>query len=291
MAPPADLATLVPDDADLAVGADIDATTETPLWAELEPALRSDLAIGDGLRLLEKCSIQIDRSYALVGARNAGDGRFFAMQGRGIGDPKTIDCVATQIAARRDGERPWTAGQRGCHSTLEMEDGVVFLPNSYTLIYAGGSWADEVTARLQSSDAPALPESLADALAKVDREHSHLWATARLGQHDRHEMPGAWTDEVSWLAVGLELDTGVDLRLITKSESVTAAANTREYLIAGLRSFSSKLAEKGAPVNIAKNPRVGVEDRMVRTRIYVSRSELLRIRSALGDQIRGRGLL
>ncbi|MFO7567160.1 MAG: hypothetical protein R6X02_31230 [Enhygromyxa sp.] len=288
---PADPTVLVPDSTSAVLGVDVDAFAQTSTGKAVLPALGADLQIADALEIIDDCGLALDRTYALVLARDPGDGRMLAVQARGLGEAATLECLAAELRARSEGVEPWTRERTGCFDSLALGDGSrIWIGNSFTLVWATGSFVEPVAAKLGGAVPLGLPQSLADEFARLDRS-GHLWLAARLEEHDRQALASGWSREVESLTVALDLSKGLRAVVSLSAATVTALAGTRERLLASFASLAARLDEYGVEHRLRERARVGIVAGVVAAELELDEGELRAIRTRIGEQVVGRGPL
>lgn len=288
---PADPTEVAPDSTTALLGVDVDRFAQTSAGKAVLPALGADLAIAEALEIVADCGLQLERTYALVLARDAGDGRMLAVQGRSLGQAATLECLAAELRARNDGVEPWTREPTACFDSLALTDGSrIWIANDYTLVWAAGSFIEPITAKLTGATPLGLPNSLADELGRLDRS-AHLWLAAQLSDHDRKLLPGAWSREAESLTVAIDLSQGLRAVVSLAASSAVALASTRDQLLAGFAELAARLDEYGVQHRLRERARVGIVAGVVAGELELDERELASIRTNIGERIRGRGPL
>jgi hypothetical protein len=288
---PADPSEVAPDSTTVLLGVDVDQLAQTSTGKALLPALSADLQIADALEVLADCGIELDRTYALVLARDAGDGRMLAVQGRGLGEAKTLECLAAELRARNDGVEPWTREQTTCFDSLALTNGSrIWIGNDYTLVWTAGSFVDPIAAKMSGATPIGLPQTLADELGRLDRS-GHLWLAAKLSQDDRAALASAWSREAEALTVSVDLSNGLRAVVSLAAGSVAALASTREHVLAGFAELAARLDDYGVEHRLRERARVGIVAGVVAAELELDERELAAIRTKIGERIRGRGPL
>jgi hypothetical protein len=292
---PADPAELVPGSATVVLGLDVDALAKTSTGKALLPALRADLQLAEALEILDDCQLSLDRTYALVLARDETDGRLAIVQARGVGKSTTLACLGAELEARSDGAHPWVrepaSATGACHDTLALTDGSrAWIINDYTVVWARGAFVEPSAARLEGREGLALPASLAAEFARLDRS-GHLWLAARLDDDDREALPGAWAGHTRSLTAALDLSEGLRAVVSLSAPDVAATASLREIVLAGFADLADRLDEYGVEHRLRDTARVGIVDGVVAAEIVLAERELRSIRAKIGERVRGRGPL
>lgn len=288
---PADPSEVAPDSTTALLGVDVDRFAQTSTGKALLPALEADLQIAEALEVLADCGLEIEHTYALVLARDAGDGRMLAVQGRGLGETATLECLAAELRARNDGVEPWTRAQTACFDSLALADGSrIWIANDYTLVWTAGSFVAPVTAKMTGAAPIGLPQSLASELGWLDRS-GHLWLAAKLSAEDRAALGGAWSRAAEAVTLAADFSTGMRAIVHLAADGVAALASTREHLLASFAALAVRLDEYGVEHRLRERARVGVVGSVVAGELELDERELAAIRSKVGEHIRGRGPL
>lgn len=282
---------MVPDSASAVLGVDVDAFAQTSTGKAVIPALGADLQIADALEVLGDCGLALDRVYALVLARDPGDGRMLAVQARGLGEAATLGCLAAELRARLDGVEPWTPERTACFDSLALADGSrIWITNNFTLVWAAGGFVEPIAAKLSGAVPLGLPQSLADELGRLDRS-GHLWLAARLDERDRKALAASWSREVESLTVAVDLSSGLRAVVSLSAATVGALASTRDRLLASFASLAARLDEYGVQHRLLERARVGIVSGVVAAVVELDEAELRSIRTRIGEHIVGRGPL
>jgi hypothetical protein len=288
---PDDPTLVVPDHASAVLGVDVDAFARSPTGKALLPALHADLQIAEILEVMEDCRLALDWTYALVLARDRGDGRMLAVQARGLGESATLECLATELRARNEGVDPWIRESTACFDSLALADGSrVWIANSFTLVWARGSFVEPVAARMTGRAPLGLPQELAGEFARLDRS-GHFWLTAKLDDDDRRALPGSWAAEVQSLTAAIDLSDGLRAGFSLTSASTSGLASTRDRMFAGFADLADRLDDYGVEHDLRARARVGIIDGVVAATLELDNRELRAIRTRIGEHIAGRGLL
>jgi hypothetical protein len=288
---PADPTVVAPDSTSAVLGFDVDAFALTSTGKAVLPALRADLQIADALEILDDCGLALDRTYALVLARDVGDGRMLAVQARGLGEPATLECLASELRARSDGAEPWTRERTACFDSLALTDGSrIWIGNNFTLVWASESFVEPIAAKLSGATALGLPSSLGDELGRLDRS-KHLWLAAKIEDRDRKALPTAWIREAESLTLSVDLSSGLRAVVSLSAATATALAGTRDRLLASFANLAGRLDEYGVEHRLRERARVGIIAGVVAAEVELDEAELRAIRGRIGEQIIGRGPL
>jgi hypothetical protein len=307
---PGDPSLVAPDSSSVLLGIDVDAFAQTSTGAALLSAFAADLALAEVLEVAEDCRLDPADTYALVLARDPGDGRMLAVQARGLGEAATLDCLASELRARNDGRDPWVASPDGCFPSLviapELGGGRIWIANPFTLVWARGSaFEGAIAAKLAGDTALGLPNTLASELAHLDRS-GHLWLAARLDAEARAALPGVWAKDAEALTVAANFGRGSSraggLRVVLSlaATTTTALASTRDRLIASIVALADRLDDYGVDHQLRERARVGIVAAdveagagagLVAAELEFAEAELRQIRAKVGEHIRGRGPL
>lgn len=288
---PADPTEVAPDSASVVLGVDVDAFAQTSTGKAMLPALGADLQIAEALEILGDCNLALDRTYALVLARDPSDGRMLAVQARGLGEAATLECLAAELRARHDGVEPWTREPTTCFDSLALVDGSrIWIANNYTLVWATGGFIEPIAAKLTGAAPLGLPQSLADAFARLDRS-GHVWLAATLDDDDRRALAGGWSREAESLTVAVDLSSGLRAVVSISAATVTALAGTRDRLLADFAVLAARLDEYGVEHRLRERARVGIVAGVVAAEVELDEAELRAIRTKIGERIEGRGPL
>lgn len=292
---PADPAQLVPDSATAVLGVDVDALAKTSTGKALLPALRADLQLAEALEILDDCQLALERSYALLLARDAGEGRLAVVQARGVGEPATLACLAAEIEARSGGVRAWAredaSATGACHDALALTDGSrAWVINDYTLVWARGTFVEASAARLDGREPLRLPASLSAELGRLDRS-GHVWLAARLDEDDRRALPGAWSAHTHSITAALDLSAGLRALVSLSAPDVATTASLRELVLASFADLADLLDEYGVEHRLRDTARVGIVEGVVAAQLIFDERELRSVRAKIGERIRGRGPL
>ncbi len=288
---PNDPTEAAPDTTSAVLGVDVDAFAQTPTGAALLPALGADLALAEALEIAGDCGLTLERTYALVLARDPGDGRMLAIQARGIGEAATLECLAGELRARQGGAEPWAREPTPCFDSLALADGSrIWIVNPYTVVWARGGFVEPIAAKLAGAAPLGLPSSLDAELGRLDRS-GHLWLAAKLGPDDRGALPGNWARDAESLTVAAHLAGGLRSVVTVSATTAAALALTRDRLLAGLAELAARLDDYGVAHRLRERARVGIVTKVVVAELELDETELRSIQARIGEQIRGRGPL
>lgn len=288
---PSDPTEVAPDSASVVLGVDVDGFAQTSTGAAMLPALEVDLQIREALEIARDCGLAFDKTYAVVLARDVGDGRMLAVQARAIGQTETLECLAGELRARADGVDPWQREQTACFDSLAVPDGSrIWIANDYTLVWARGSFVEAIASKLDGTTPLGLPRALEPELALLDRS-KHLWLAAKLSPDDREVLPGTWSREAESLTVAADLRDGLRSVITLSAATATALAGTRDRLLASFAALAERLDDHGVDHRLRERARVGIVAGVVAAEVELDEAELRSIRKQIAGKIRGRGLL
>lgn len=303
----------VPASATTVVGLDVDALAKTAVGRALLPALRADLQIAEALEILDDCGLELARTYAMIAARDAGEGRMLVVQGRGLGERSTLTCLEAELQARSEGASPWTREAGTCGESLALRDGSrAWVVNDYTLVWARAGLADRVAEQLEgraplacqiagTDEAPsACPEAERGALAeplaaRVDRE-AQLWLASTLSAGDRDALAGSgpaagWARDTQQITASMRFDAGMQGSATFTAPDAEALVRLRERVVAAFLRAAERLDDYGIEHRLRDNTRLGIVEDFVAVEFEISARELAAIRERVAERVRGRGPL
>lgn len=288
---PGDPTEVTPDSASIVVGVDVDGFAQTATGAAMLPALGADLQISEALEIAEDCGLKLEQTYAIVLARDDGDGRMLAVQARSLGQTKTLECLASELRARADGVDPWRRESSACFDSLALVDGSrIWIANDYTLVWARGSFVEAIADKLSGATSLGLPRALESEFGRLDRS-KHLWLAATLSDDARKVLPGSWSREAESLTVAADFSAGLRAVVSLSSSTAAALASTRDRLLSSFASLAERLDEYGVEHRLRERARVGIIAGVVVAEVELDERELRSIRSEVGEKIHGRGPL
>ncbi len=283
-----DAVALVPGDAKAILHVAGPKTFRSRLYGDLRGAIERDLALKDGLELLDACGLAIQDLDELTAGVGDGDKTVAIIKAPGLGTNKTLGCLRDQIAARENGKRPWTSRRAGCYRVLSRAGkDFGFVLDDSTIVLSHEAWADQVRARIDGKGRAALEGTLAPTAARVDKTKS-LWFVGALDDTDRDQLRGSSAADLRQVAGSIDLARGVDLSVLMQLSDPGGARQLKDELatyrdmIAGLGMF---------PTAITDGIRIDSRGHEVTMSLALSFADLEQVRKALEPHTRGKNPL
>lgn len=266
---------LIPADAEIAFGFELDPVRKSPLASALSVAMRSDADLSAMMDAVPKCDINVEAMHVFFAGKMDTDDEFVAVvEAPGIGDEDIVKCAENEI-------RKVTGGKDGIllfstrgdvRTTPQEGGGYLIILNKNTLVIVGRSWEDAVFAAIESPT--VKPESaLHKAIAGADTS-AHMWGVATIAEADVADLEIPGSAGIRSLAMSLNLATGLGVDVSFGFVDAEKADEFRTAMPAVAEELTPALAEVGLPADLLASLKVAGEGTTVSAKLQIASEAL-----------------
>lgn len=267
---------LLPDDKIIgALEVDVAHLQRGKLFPEVERVLAAEGA--EVLDAMNACGVPLAKVEGLMVGFSDHDDVVFGVRAKGLGEPATLDCLATKIE-KATGKAPWKRVSSACETTLEVpdEDAKGFVVGRDMVVFASKSLEGAVARRVEGKDRSALHGRLGWARSEVE-----LGSTAWMAANLPAGAAAGLSPELAGLAhVGVSIDAtrGLGLQMGAGFGSSSEAKAAAKSLESQLDQAKAMLPLLGLPASVADALSVEAKGKLVRIGAFLSLSDLEKLR-------------
>ena len=248
------------------------------LFPEVERLLKAEGA--EVLTAMDECGVPLSKVEGLVAAFSEGDHMMVGVRAKGLGEPATLDCLATKIE-KATGKSPWKRVTGTCDTTLELPDGDAkgFVVGHDMLVVASKSLEAAMDRRVAGKDRSALDGRLAWARKEVDMGNT-AWIATNVPASAAAGLPASMTG-VSHVGVSIDATKGLGLRLGAGFSSASEAKAARAELETQLVQMKAVLPLMGLPASVGDTIEVDAKGSLLRMGMFLKLSDIEALRTAV----------
>lgn len=276
---------LVPSQADVVIGLDVDAVRKSALADPLWGAMQADADLGGFLKAFKSCRPKLGK-LSLTGAtrmETEGDEFMVVIEGQGVGDEDLLKCVERGFA-EASGE---PAGMllfttRGDVRMAPQEDGGwAILLNKDALAFVSKGWEKFVFAIIDAHNKPKKADRKTWELSK-DILRSDVWAAFRVAgmpKEDLKDLPEAegLSDFIIWLDLSAGLALKADLVFAEKAQAAAFNTSTQPLIAEAKLEVKAEAVANQFPTQVIDSFKLGPSprgDNRLQAELTIGKKEL-----------------
>ncbi len=275
---------LIPKDANLVVGFEVQPLSQSALGSPLQLALTTDADMGPLVTAVGKCDLDVSGMRGLLAATTADERILAVVEAPGIGTRDMVRCLENEVG-KVSGEDPGLIlfKTRGEVQLVPQEDGGhLIILNKNTVAIVDGPWEDEVFAAIDEESERNTDSVLAKTAATIDKD-TDLWLAYQPLPSDREgmaEIPGL--ESASSIAVLCDLSEGLQVDLQVDFPDGAKAKTFAEGVGPLLDELKPELGGIGLPATMLDGVKPQTTDAKVSTKFVMSSDALSGAMTALG---------
>lgn len=257
---------------------DVDHLRRGKLFPEVERLLKAEGA--DVLSAMDECGVPLSKVEGLVAAFSEGDHMMVGVRAKGIGEPATLDCLASKIE-KSTGKAPWKRVTGTCDTTLELPEGDArgFVVGHDMVVVASKSLEPALSRRVAGKDRSALDGRLAWARKEVDMANT-AWVATNVPASAAAGLPTSMAG-VSRVGVSIDATKGLGLRLGAGFSSASEAKAAQAELETQLMQMKAVLPLMGLPSSVGDTIEVDHKGTLLRFGMFLKLSDIEALRTAM----------
>ncbi|MCR9165580.1 MAG: hypothetical protein ACE37F_00210 [Nannocystaceae bacterium] len=275
---------LVPKDASLVVGFELDALGKSPLGGTLASSMAEDpetKALFDGF---ENCEVDLEHLEALVAGSFTSETYMAVIESPGLGEESVVRCIEREIG-KATGESSGiimfeTKGD--VRITPQEGGGHLIILNKNAIVIADAPWDDEVLAAIENAEKRNTDGPMATMMKEAGSD-TDVWMAASIGSMERAEfsdVPGSATLETVLMKIGLGDGVTLDASFGFTAESDAEQFRTAVPALVGMA--KPELPGAGLPADLLDTLEFGGEGNSVTASWSVKPDALAGLATTLG---------
>lgn len=263
---------LIPADADVAFGFQLDVVRSSPVGPAIAGAMRGDSDISAMMDAAPKCNLSLEGMHGFFAGKLESDDEFLAVvEAPGIGDEDIVKCV-------EDETRKATGGKDGIllfstrgdvRTTPQEGGGYLIILNKNTIVVVGRPWEDAVFAAIEQPTASKAETTLTKAIGGVDPS-AHLWVSAVIAEADVADLEIPGSAAIRWVAVSLNLASGLGIDTNLGFTAAEEAATFRTAMPELVEELGPAIGEVGLPEDLLASLKIGGEGSTVNAKLEIA---------------------
>lgn len=248
------------------------------LFPEVERLLKAEGA--EVLAAMDECGVPLAKVEGLVAAFSEGDHMMVGVRAKGLGEPATLDCLASKIE-KATGKAPWKRVTGTCDTTLELPEGDAkgFVVGHDMVVIASTSLEAAMGRRVAGKDRSALDGRLAWARKEVDMGNT-AWMAANVPASAAAGLPSGMAG-VTHVGASLDATKGLGLRLGAGFSSAAEAKAAQAELETQLVQLKAVLPLMGLPTSVGDTIEVDHKGNLLRMGMFLKLSDIEALRAAM----------
>lgn len=257
---------------------DVDHLRRGKLFPEVERLLKAEGA--EVLAAMDECGVPLSKVEGLVAAFSEGDHMMVGVRAKGLGEPATLDCLASKIE-KATGKAPWKRVTGTCDTTLELPDGDAkgFVVGHDMVVVASKSLEPALGRRVAGKDRSALDGRLAWARKEVDMANT-AWVATNVPASAAAGLPTSMAG-VSRVGMSIDATKGLGLRLGAGFSSTSEAKAAQAELETQLVQMKAVLPLMGLPSSVGDTIEVDHKGTLLRLGMFLELSDIEALRTAM----------
>jgi hypothetical protein len=264
---------LIPAEANVAFGFQLDPVRKSPLAPALAGAMRGDRDFSAVMDAAGTCNVSLEPLHGFFAGKLESEDKYFAViESPGLGDEDIVRCIeekSTEITGGKKGLILFeTRGD--VRITPQEGGGYLIILNKDAIAVVDRAWEDAVFAAIEQPAARNTDTALTKALAGVDPS-SHIWIAAPIAEADVADMgdvPGA--DALRSVAMSLDLSAGIGLDVNLGFADAEKAGVFRTAMPTLAEEIAPALGEAGLPTDLLASLKVAGEGSMVNAKLQIA---------------------
>lgn len=176
----AEAAKLIPDEAEMIVGMNPKAISESELYKAFGAEMEKEADFQEAVGAFKECGLEPNNIEAVVVGVKASSEDFVAVVvADGIGKDDTASCVIKKIQKMNGDEEVADVTKDSGHKIIQFTDGRAYLVNDNMLALATTAWESKIGELIDGKGTPAIENSKKDLYGKVDNKAA-VWFLAEV---------------------------------------------------------------------------------------------------------------
>lgn len=269
---------LIPADAGVVFGFELDPLRNSPLGPVLHTAMQSDPDARGMLESVPKCNVDLAGLKGMFAMKTDSDDMYMAVvESPGIGTEDNVRCLESELAKAtgkaQDGILIFeTKGD--VRVTPQQDGGYMVILNKNTLVMMSRPWETVVFDAIAKPEARNTTSPLAKAAAGIDPS-TDLWFAVALSDSDRAGMAdikGAETLQV--VSATSDLSSGMKLDLALDTKDAASASTLVTSLTEALAMAKPTLKDAGLPETLLDGVKLSTADARVTAKMEIGKDVL-----------------
>lgn len=176
----AEAAKLIPDEAEMIIGMNPKAITESELYKAFGSEMEKEADFKEAMSAFKDCGIEPNNIEAVVVGVKASSEDFVAVVvSDGIGKDEAASCIIKSIQKMNGDEEVADVTKESGHKIIQFTDGRAYLVNDNMLALATTAWEAKIGELIDGKGTPAIDNSKKDLYGKVDNKAA-VWFLAEV---------------------------------------------------------------------------------------------------------------
>jgi len=253
---------------------DVGAMQRSPLFTDHQATL--ERGAKDALDAMKACGLPLSDVERVTGGFGDGDELVLGVRASGIGEPKTLDCLARALE-KTTGTAPWSRTTHGCTTTLDVDGGGKgFAVGKDMLVITTKGLAGGVERRLGGKGKALLDGRLSWARREVDLTTT-TWMAADVPAAAAGAL-GPSMRGVSRVGLSLDASRGLGVKVSAGFASAADAKAARAELDSLAAQAGMMLPLLGLSSGVADTLRVDGKGTTLSVSMFLSRSDVKALR-------------
>jgi hypothetical protein len=277
---------LIPADATVVFGFELEPLKNSPLGPMLHTAMQSDPDMKGMLASVPNCNLDLANLRAVFATVTDADDKFMAVvESPGIGTEDNVRCLEKELAKatgkKQDGILMFeTKGD--VRITPQEDGGYVVILNKNAIAMMDRSWENAVFAAIEKAESRNTTTPLAKAAQAVDPT-TDLWFAMALSDSDRAGMgdiEGA--DGVQVVTATSDLGSGMKLDVALDTKDAANAKTLETSLTELLAIAKPGLADLGLPATLLDTLKLSTAEARVTAKLDIAKDAMPGVMTAMG---------
>lgn len=276
---------LVPAEASVVFGFELEPLKNSPIGPALASAMQSDPDMKAMLAAVPNCQVDLVNMRGVIAASMETDDKFMAVvESPGIGTEDNVRCLDTEIAKATGKVRPGILAfetKGDVRMTPQEDGGYLVILNKNAIVMMDRSWESAVLSAIEKAESRNTTTPLAKATQALDPTLD-LWFALSLSDSDRAGMvdiKGAEGVQVvtatADLASGMKLDVALDTK--DAANAKTLEATLTEMLAAA----KPGLADLGLPATLLDTLKISTTEARVNAKLDIAKDAMPGLMTAM----------
>jgi len=284
-----DAVELVPNDAQIAFGFDMEPIERSPVSGPLGEGIRRDPNFAPIIDTLPKCEVDTNKLEGVVAMQLDSDNVFIAFDAPGIGNEQLLECLEKEHA-KADGTTEPKAAVFEAHGKVRRArqdgGGWAVILNDHTVAFVEGSWEGEIFARIDDPGARTHDGPLGAALRRVDTD-AHVWGAMQLDDEMRSAMSAApGSAQLQNASVTVDLSDGIAVSAELEFSEAGQAEAFATSLQAQMTSMKQMYLAASFPPSAVESIEIDAEATIVSGSLKVDASDVMLVSQLIGAMFR-----
>lgn len=281
-----DAAKLIPDAATVIGGVNVQEMMKSPLYEGNKEMLEK----GEQKEMMDaakECNLGPDTWKSVVFGFDpeGGDSKLaLVLVADGLGKKENLECVASKIKEKNDGEEPWTMEEKDGKLVLTIDEGKAtgYVVNDSTLAVAGKDWAGAVKELIDGKGKPAVDNSLKEVLGRTDMSKA-VWAAGVVPA----SMATGPADGMKDGAIAIDMSSGLEINAsigVKDADMATAKAEEFNKQYGEMKGMAGMF---GVPASVTDSVKIEAKDASINVSAKATKEDLEKINEAVQKNLGG----